>query len=480
MRILIVDDDAISLKVMREIVSNLMGHQVVTCSGAVEALEMWRADPFPIVVTDIRMPGMDGIELLRAIKQDPEGKHTEVVLITGFADLDTALTALRAGASEYLRKPIRASELVEVMRRLVTQHSMHRSAAPQKQIDRNNTEPQASIDPVSPSSLPSVLELTDGTRIGLFSRSLRTLAEMALRFFEDRDVPVLIDGETGTGKEMFARIVHYGTAEEKRPFITVNCAAISPTLFESELFGYVGGAFTGARPDGAPGKLEAARGGTIFFDEISEIPTALQAKLLRALQENAIYRVGSAKTIPLDVRVIAATNRDLSAMIQGGGFRQDLYYRLNVGRLSITPLRKQTRSIASLAQMFLQQFSQQKNRHFRTLHKDTVEVLQGYDWPGNIRELRNVIEYAVLLYDDTVLRPDYVTILPHGPDQTENTITLRKPVEMDLPEDGVDLEELNLAIVRRVLDHFGGNKSQTARYLGLSLSALRSRLKKLG
>lgn len=474
MRILHVDDDEQSRRVVSQIIEGLLGHRVTVCEDAHQALELLRKNAFPIVITDIRMPGMSGMELLHEIKQSPIGAQTEVVLITGFADLDSALTALREGAADYLRKPIDASELLEVINRLVIQKSMEKSSAPLA------SEGKKVLDKHSSAIQEPIISFPDGSRIGLFSSSMRALTNVSLRFHEDRSVPVLIEGETGTGKEMFARLIHYGSEGCNLPFVTVNCAAITTTLFESELFGYVGGAFTGAKSSGAPGKFEAADRGTIFFDEIAEIPVEIQPKLLRALQEQAIYRVGSSQKISLNYRVITATNRNLEAMIKEGSFRQDLYYRLNTGHIEVPPLRKRQTSIAPLAQMFLKIYAQQKERHFVTIHPDAIAVLESYSWPGNVRELENVIINAVLLFDGQQLLPEHLNI-PHRETLPfkNNVYLLKHPVSMQLPEQGLNLDELNIAIVRKALEMFNGNQSKTAQYLRMSRYALRSRINKL-
>ncbi|MCF7809919.1 sigma-54 dependent transcriptional regulator [bacterium] len=476
MRILHVDDDEQSRRVVTQVIEGLLGHQVTACENARQALDLHSKCPFPIVITDIRMPGMSGMDLLHEIKNSPTGSATEVVLITGFADLDSAVTALREGAADYLRKPLQAAELLDVLNRLITAKSVEESGAPltsaKKSSGGKESKPHKELK-------DSVISFPDGSRLGLFSSVMRAQAGIALRFHEDRSVPVLIEGETGTGKEMFARLIHYGSEDSKLPFVTVNCAAITPTLFESELFGYVGGAFTGAKSSGAPGKLEVANKGTIFFDEVGEIPLSMQPKLLRALQEHAIYRVGSTKKIPLDFRVITATNRDLETMIKEGSFRQDLYYRINVGHIDVAPLRKQQTSILPLAQMFLQYYAKQKDRCFHTIHHDAVGVLESYYWNGNTRELENVIKNAVLLYDNPELLPEHLSILQRQDSKTGDSLkSLKYPIPLQLPDKGFSLDELNQAIVQKALEMHDGNQTKAAEYLGMSRYALRSRIKK--
>jgi two-component system, NtrC family, response regulator AtoC len=477
MRILLVDDDLLSLEVMKNVVSGLMGHEVVECSNAEKALKLYIDEPFPIVIADINMPGINGIELLKRIKESPSGQSTDVVMITGYANIDNSIKSLRYKATDFLKKPIHYPDLLEVINRIITKQSLKTSGASLSEqsinSDTNSFQKDSRVD-------SSTFELPDGKKIGLFSPAMRTIAELALRFYHDRTVPVLIEGETGTGKEAIAKIIHHGYNGEKTPFISINCAAISSTLFESELFGYVGGAFTGALPSGAMGKLEAAKGGTVFFDEIGEVPIEMQPKLLRALQEFEISRVGSVKNVPLDIRVVCATNRDLEDMISKNQFRQDLYYRLKVGRVIIPPLRKQVEAIAPLAQMHLLKLAEKKKRLFSSLSTSAIDVLESYQWPGNIRELRNIIEQAVLLYDAPQILPEHLSSLHTRSDGNKTNATyVENPVSFRLPESNLNIEELNVEIVKKVMGMKKGNKSDTARYLGLSLSALRSRISKI-
>ena len=316
-------------------------------------------------------------------------------------------------------------------------------------------------------------------RVGVFSGAMRAVMAMAERFHEDRSVPVLIEGETGTGKEIIARFVHYGHSNVTTPFVSINCTAISPNLFESELFGYEGGAFTGAKKEGEMGKLELAKGGTLFLDEIGEMPLELQPKLLRFLQEKEIYRVGGLRKIKLDVRIICATNRTLVHLVEERKFRKDLYYRLNTGNITIPPLSQRREAIAPLAQMFLEQFAKQKKRRFRFLQKESVKILENYSWPGNIRELQNIIERIVLLYDDIEVRPEHLRFLSSEcEDLFDSSMPQLIPGSIVLPPDSLDLIEVEKEIVRKALAKFNGNKTRTAAYLGISQTSLRTRLKK--
>jgi len=306
------------------------------------------------------------------------------------------------------------------------------------------------------------------------------VVKMSEQFHEDRTVPVLIEGETGTGKEVMARLVHFGqNSDILQPLVTINCSAISPTLFESELFGYDEGAFTGARKEGKLGKLEMAQGGTLFLDEIGEMPLEMQPKLLRVLQQKEMYRVGGNIPVKLDVRVIFATNRNLKEMVAEKSFRSDLYYRLNTGRLYIPPLRERKEAILSFSQVFLDQYSKKRGRSFRFISKDAKKILMEYDWPGNIRELKNSIERATLLFDDLELKPEHLRFLQSNDKEFESSEQAIVPGRIVLPENELHIEQLELEIVRKALKKFDNNKSKTADYLGITRSALRSRMNKL-
>jgi len=303
-------------------------------------------------------------------------------------------------------------------------------------------------------------------KVGVFSQKMSDVIRTADFFHSDREIPVLIEGETGTGKEIIARIIHYGKSRFTGPFIVINCASISPSLFESELFGYAEGAFTGAKKKGMLGKFELAQGGTIFLDEIGELPLELQPKLLRALQQKEIYRIGGNNSIKLDVRVICATNRDLTKEVNEKRFRSDLYYRLNTGRIFIPPLRERKEEIAPLGQMFLLNYAQKKHRNFRYIDEKAIEILENYNWPGNIRELQNAIERIVLLYNENKLLPIHLNFLDLDDNVIQQYTNLSFNIE--LPEEHYSLKEMETEFLKFILKKFDGNKTQAAEYLKIS------------
>src|SRR5512140_2725294 len=291
MRILLVDDEAMSRHGVSFFLKMAQDCEVVECESGAEALTRFNEQPFPVVISDIRMPGMDGLELLQEIHRHPSGKDTAVILMTGFADVDSAVAALRAGAYDYLHKPVRTETLAAVLAKLSDD-----------QTKPKETEEEDLSRPVVSQTLP----VPGLGNAGIFSDAMQHVVELAFRLHEDRTVPALIEGETGTGKEVIARLIHYGRGETDAPFICINCPAIAPSLFESELFGYEAGSFTGAKKSGNVGKLELAQGGTLFLDEIGDMPLEMQPKLLRVLQEREMYRVGGTQRVNLDVRILAA------------------------------------------------------------------------------------------------------------------------------------------------------------------------------
>ncbi|MBI9059174.1 sigma-54 dependent transcriptional regulator [Labilibaculum sp. DW002] len=481
MKILIVDDDVSSGSAVAEFIEEQLAYQIHLCHNAEEAYNKLKSEEFNMVISDMRMPGISGLDLLKKIKLLPNGDKIEVVIMTGFGDMETSIEALRGGAYDYLLKPVNIEELAILIERVAEKIQLKEENQDLKE-NFEQTVSNAKIEKASRIQYyeTTIREITSVGKIGVFSDVMRGVVRMAEQFHEDRSVPVLIEGETGTGKEVVARLVHFGKDSDiTQPFISINCSAISPTLFESELFGYDDGAFTGARKEGKPGKLELAQGGTLFLDEIGEMPLDMQPKLLRVLQQREMYRVGGSKPIELDVRVIFATNRNLKQMVAEKTFRSDLYYRLNTGRLYIPPLRERREAILSFSQIFLDQYSTKRDRKFRFISKEAKAMLQEYNWPGNIRELKNSIERATLLFNDLELKTEHLRFLQSDESDFERKEMPIVPGRIVLPDDELRIEQLELEIVRKALKKFDNNKSKTAEYLGITRSALRSRMNKL-
>jgi DNA-binding NtrC family response regulator len=348
---MLIDDDAASRRSLAKFLSRQLGHEITSESSCEEALAKLSDTSYPLIITDIKMPGMDGISFLHKLKSSSQHSAAEVVLITGHASLDDAIEALRLGAFDYLLKPINIRQIAEVIQKV------------EKKTSQNRQEPEAGTARIfsgePEKEVHSLIQIAGEGRTGFFSKEMRQIRDFSLKLHEHREIPVLIEGETGTGKEIIARLIHHGSESQDRakPFVCFNCAAISPHLFESELFGYVRGAFTGADPRGKMGKLELAEGGTLFLDEIAEMPLEIQPKLLRVLQEREFYRVSGNKKIKVDIRVIGASNRDISELVDQNKFRRDLYYRINTARIKLPPLRERKKDILPLARLFLNELN---------------------------------------------------------------------------------------------------------------------------
>ncbi len=467
MKILVVDDDQTSRKAVVRYLDLALGHNVEESDNARSALKLLSEQPFDVVLSDIRMSPMDGMELLKAIKNHEPPLPAEVVLMTGFASLETSVTAIRQGAFDYLIKPVDAGTLAALMDRL------------QVSINAENGGSDNGIDSTDWRGKGITFQVPDYGELGFYSHAHRKLLELALTYHEDRAVPVLITGETGTGKEGVARLVHHGRGRTPSPFLSLNCAAISPSLFESELFGYEAGAFTGANKYGRVGLLEAAQGGTVFLDEIGDLPMEMQPKLLRVLQEKELFRLGGSKGIKLDVRIIAATNVKLTTLVDNGAFRSDLYHRLNLGVIELPSLRSTREAILPLADLFLKNYAKTRKKRFTYIRSDTSLLLEEYNWPGNTRELKNMIERAVLLHDGETLIPSHLDGIVDDAGVTSTPITPPlSPEQFTLPDENLNLERLTREIIAKTLDKFKGNKSRAAQYLGLSRGSLRRKIDK--
>lgn len=490
MRILIVDDNPTSLQSLSVVLTDL-GHQPSTFSDPVAALNHAKASYYPLIITDIKMPMLDGLSLLAELKACETSKRSDVIIITGHGDMDTAIAALRNGAYDYLNKPINARELAAVVERSFE----HQNLLFENKDLKQNMEERVAL---AKESLQEDLEkmrsqLRNVSGIGEIisgSQRMQEVIRDATIFHHEPDVPILIEGETGTGKEVIARLVHHGDTHCDRPFVALNCSAIAESLFESELFGYEAGAYTGSRAGGSAGKLELAGNGTLFLDEIAEMPLHLQPKLLRVLEDRSFYRVGGLQKKEFTARIIGAGNKNLELMVEEGLFRRDLYHRLTVGHLRLPPLRERQKDIAEMAALFLRKQVVRKGKNFSSIAPETIETLSKYSWPGNVRELENTIERAVLIHDDTVLRPKHIEFLNTNRSAQisarENSPSLSESGAMPsidvnsstiiLPDTPFSLEDLTQSVIHAALKKFNGNKSKTASYLGISRYALYRRL----
>ncbi|HTR49939.1 MAG TPA: sigma-54 dependent transcriptional regulator [Kofleriaceae bacterium] len=441
--ILVVEDDA----AMRDLLSEELGDAgfTVQASGSAQVgLELSRADRFDLIITDLRMPEMDGFDLIRGVMAMPEPPH--VIMITAFGSIETAIRAVKLGAYDYITKPFEIEELQLVVDRALTDRARVRKV---ERLQR---------------------EVEDRFGLGTIiakSAAMRDVVSLVQRI-AGSTASILITGESGTGKELIARAIHYNSTRKAGPFVGVNLAAVPEGLIESELFGHKKGAFTDARAD-KPGLFVEADGGTIFLDEIGELALPLQAKLLRVLQEYEVRPLGATKNQRVDVRVIAATNKNLEEMLGDGSFREDLYYRLNVIHLDLPPLRSRPEDIVPLADRFLEQLAakQAPPRRFR-LSPEAQHLLLAYHWPGNVRELMNVLERGVALCQGELIADD--DLPPH--------VRERRPVDFlgAAVARRMSLAELEREFIERVLEDEAGNKTRAAQRLGLDRKTLYRKL----
>jgi two-component system response regulator PilR (NtrC family) len=448
-RVLVVDDEQ-SMRDLLSIMLRQAGYDVSVADGGERAIERLKAESFDLVLTDLRMRKVDGLTVLKAAKE--HSPRTVVLVVTAYASTETAVEAMKLGAYDYVTKPFKLDELkVTVANALERRRLQQENLALKRQLNRERGF--ANFVGHSP-KMADVFE--------------------TIRKTADSGSTVMIAGESGTGKELVAQALHWESSRRERPFVSVNCGAVPETLMESELFGHVKGAFTGAVAS-TEGLFAAADGGTLFLDEITEIPQTIQVKLLRAIQERQIRRVGDTKDIKIDVRLIAASNRDLSRAVTDGVLREDLFYRLNVIPIHLPPLRDRREDIPLLVAHFIKKVSQEVGRTVKAMTPEALAVLEQYHWPGNIRELENVIERAIVLGSSELLDAD---VLP---------TTLRRPsdrhdVPLELPAEGIDLEAMLARIEHRymqmALERVGGVQTRAAELLRVSFRQFRYKLQK--
>jgi two-component system, NtrC family, response regulator AtoC len=459
-KVLIVDDDSAIRYTLSEALRG-WGYAPLEAGTVAAALEIFDAEQPLAVLQDINLPDGSGLDALVEYKK----RHTQVivVMITGNVHLDNTIAALRGGAYDFISKPIRLGELEVTIRNGIETGRLRR------EVGHLRREQALSFDQI----------------IGK-SQAMREMIALASKVASSEASSVLLVGESGTGKDLVAKAIHYGSSRADQPFIAINCAAIPATLIESELFGHEKGAFTDARAR-KEGLFEQAQGGTLLLDEIGELELGLQAKLLRVLEEGSFRRVGGLKDLPLDVRVIASSNRDLRAESEAGRFRLDLYYRLSVIQIELPPLRERGDDVLLLANFYIAHFNQRLRKRIRGSTRQVEEILRRYHWPGNVRELRNVIERVMILEDSDVITSDW---LPRELVRDERPVSSTPVVaggqpgaaaapSFRLPDGGIDLEQVELTLVRQAMERSGGNQTRASELLGISRDQLRYRLKKI-
>lgn len=453
LKILIIDDEE---RITEKLKYHLekRGYQVVCANTPNEGMRLLASFSPEIVILDVMLPGRNGLDMLKEIKA--AAGSPEVIMISGFGDMDMVIHAMRQGACDFIRKPFQIMDIQLAIERTGRYISLQNEL--QSVSDRN-------------SLVSRELEgLIEKEFVGE-SVAIKQVLKLALKAAEASDVNVLITGENGTGKEIVARIIHYAGSRAKHPFVPVNSAAIPDQLLESEFFGHMKGAFTDARDD-KKGFFELAHGGTLFLDEIADMPMGLQSKLLRVLEEQVVRRVGGAKEIRTDVRVISATNKDVNRMIGENHFRIDLYHRINTLEIHIPPLRERMEDLEPLLSHFVSRFAQKRGVAKMGIHPDAVDKLMHYSFPGNVRELRNMVERALILSEGEWLMPDDFPVRGESISPVVSSASIAKP--------GFNLDNQERHLIEQALKETGMNQTRAAEILGVSRDALKRKIKKFG
>jgi DNA-binding NtrC family response regulator len=457
-QILIVDDDQAIRWSLKEALQS-WGFTAIEAGSVADGLTSFHTELPAAVLLDIDLPDGSGLDVLREIKRE----HPEaiVIMITGNVQVDNTISALRGGAYDFIGKPINLEELRVTIRNAIEARHLRREV---EQVRKERAR-----------------EFNFRQIVGE-SPAMKKMLGLAAKVAESEVSSVLLQGESGTGKDLVAKAIHYGSQRAERPFVAVNCAALPATLIESELFGYEKGAFTDAKAR-KEGLFEQAEGGTLLLDEIGELELSLQAKLLRVLEEGAFRRVGGLKDIPLDVRVLAASNRDLKTESEAGRFRLDLYYRLSIIQIDIPPLRERGDDVLLLSQHYIDTIGSRIRRtpKITSLSPEVMDVFRHYNWPGNVRELRNVIERALILEDSDQITTEYLPggLLGTSPIDHSATGLEEVSARFVLPAEGISLDQAELSFVQQAINRSGGNQTRAAALLGISRDQLRYRLKKL-
>ncbi|MEO5971702.1 MAG: sigma-54 dependent transcriptional regulator [Bdellovibrionia bacterium] len=460
-RVLVVDDEKNITFVIQAMLERA-GFEAVVFNDSAEALEAMASEDVDAVITDLYMPGPGGMEILEYCKKNHA--HIPVVVITAYGTVEAAVGALKNGAFDFITKPFDQTELLNVVQKAVATHNQR-----QKEPIVFVTQPRLTTQ--NEANLTSISSI-----IGA-SAPMQEVFKLILKIAHSPST-VLVWGESGTGKELVAFEIHRNSPRAEKPFIKINCAAIPATLIESELFGFEKGAFTGAVAS-KPGRFELAHEGTLFLDEVGEMPLEMQVKLLRVLQEQEFERVGGINTIKIDVRIIAATNKDLQEEVKTGRFREDLYYRLNVVPIHLPALRERLEDIDLLVPYFLQQFNEKLKKGITGITPETLASLKSSSWPGNIRQLENVLERMVLMCDGTFLTtddlPDEFTVATResNSEQTDGAPSLKQIVRRQT-------QALEKGLIEKALEETGGNVTRAAEKLGLSRKGLQLKIKELG
>jgi two-component system, NtrC family, response regulator AtoC len=451
-KILIIDDDRLLQNSLRNVLSSK--YETIIAGSGEAGLEILESNNVDLILLDIRLPGIDGVETLRRVKE--LNRHIEVVMMTAYEDVKTVVHSMKVGAADYLVKPLDKDELEIIIEKAVETIKLKR------EVEELRKQCMKDFD------IDNIIAKSKGIKEAM--KLVKTIAK-------SHDTTVLLEGETGTGKEVIARAIHTCSSRFGKPFITINCGAISKDLVDSELFGYEKGTFTGGLNEGKKGKFEIADGGTLLLDEVSELLPSSQVKLLRFLEEKAFYPVGGNEKKKVDVRIIAATNKQLTEAIKEGTFRKDLYFRLNVAKIYLPPLRERKEDILPLIYFFMDKYNESFSKNFTGLSRDAQMILSKHPWTGNVRELRNLIERVILLEEGSTIEAKHLAFLNHqetfSPNKDESS-------EVKIPLTGLSLDELNKKLIIQALEMSEGNKTRAAKLLGMSRATLMYRIDKYG
>ncbi len=450
-KILIVDDDRLLQNSLKNILSD--NYDLLIAGSGEEALCLLRKNPIDLVLLDIGLPGMDGIETLKQIRCME--KDLLIIMMTAYEDIKTVITSIKMGAHDYLVKPLDIEMLELIIEKALGTLRLKKEVEELRKF--------------------YFKKFNIANIIGE-SEAFKKVLEFANKVAQGYDTTVLIEGESGVGKEVITRFIHHRSSRFDKPFVGINCGAISKDLLESELFGYAKGAFTGGLQEGKKGKIEMAEGGTLLLDEISELQTSAQVKLLRFLEEREFYPVGGTEKKKVDVRVVAATNKRLDLQVKAGAFREDLYYRLNVAKVVIPSLQERKADIIPLTLFFMNKFNEKFNKCFRGISPEAEQILVQYSWKGNIRELKNTVERVILMEDGDNIEPDHLAFLtfPYHASQRQEDLGIR------IPPEGLNLEDLTRRLIIQALELSGANRTRAAQLLGISRPTLTYRIEKHG
>lgn len=469
MKLLLVDDEAAICRALANFLKKAGDYEVQQSNSGAEALEIIKSQDFDILITDISMPGIDGFELASFASQLK--KEMKIILISGNENIIESINSMDNGVTDFLTKPVNTAQLLDIIQKIRQEKSIN--GQNESAVIRGNTS-GLQLKRQTESQRNAKVSFNHKYLIAA-SPAMKSILQKLDKLREYPEIPALLEGNTGTGKEIIAQYLHYGLEESNKPFIGINCGAIPSNLFEAELFGYDKGAFTGADPKGKEGKIKLAEGGTLFLDEISEISLELQVKLLRVIQEMEYYKVGGTNQYQVKARIVCATNKSIPELIEKALFREDLYHRLNVCAIKIPPLNQRVEDIELMVFHFMEAFNAQNKTGINEIRQEALNYLKHYDWPGNVRELKNAVYKAMLFNDKPFLSlEDFNFLNAQKKAASQVIINTDMDIALDKP---FSLEEFENKIIKAALNRFNNNKSKAAEFLGLNRTQLYYRYK---